>query len=99
MGMKYLGISLDLKGNIEEQIRAGAAIYQQRTGDWPDTILANQSLPIPDELAPLGMEVHREKFVQPHLVYIGIAEPENELVNMPKNGVSQRVTLIQGHAK
>ena len=40
-------------------------------------ILIHPDLQISEQISDLGIELHREKFVQPHLAYIGTADPEN----------------------
>ena len=71
MTLIAIGLSLDLKGNIKDQIRIGASIYQQKTGTWPDTVVTHPDLPLPDPLDDIGIEVQQAKYVQRHLAYIG----------------------------
>lgn len=74
---KLLGIELNLKAPLKPQIQMGAALFQKRTCQWPDIILVHPDLVITEPIDDLGIEVHREKFVQPHLAYIGTAECED----------------------
>jgi hypothetical protein len=81
---KLLMINLDLQTAIKPQLLVGAALFQKHTGSWPEVVLLNPGLEISDPISDLGMEVHHEICVQPHLAYIGISEPENAVGEPPK---------------
>jgi len=73
MTPSYLAILLDLKEDIARQIKVGAALYQQRTGHWPDKILLNPWIIANHQVVELGPILESSKNVLRNVAYLGTA--------------------------
>jgi hypothetical protein len=67
----YLVIRFDLQVDVVRQVKVGAALYQQRTGHWPDKILLNPWIIANHQVAELGTILESSKNVLRNVAYLG----------------------------